>query len=737
MKKRGLLIWLSLILAALPGLRLSYLAIQEPWTLFRLARVTISIPWNHIIPYATAASAYRVEHLGMEFLDAALLLGSNWPLEYISLVPLGSLFLSIAYFALAYHLSRSESLAILMALYVGWYYPRLVSQYSIQTYVWTHLLFIAFLLVFREWIARQRVAHSILIMLLFVITFLFYQTTPFWIIVALIVASVLRSLKKRQQQASSGLSWALPMFCLVIYLTFDSVLYTNFLQRIVSEVTHEELLQSLSTKILAPLFQTSPRTLRPYEIAPLSPPLATWSTLISLIIMTLPIAIWVITKIVQAVRFRNIGSLLEDDDIWIWSVLAIAISHAVGYSTYGAVSTRVIPLAFPFVLLLLPRSLKLRNDWLAYTCLIALVLVSVVGFLSYSATLLPDVKPSDLGDSIALLPNGSILLADAGVFGAYQVRGATQGKALDLVWLDSEKYSIILQTRPQTYPFDWIIADKYGKPLITSGWIFLEPWSNYEAALDRNPSLERIYDSDYLTLYQPASRPLPVLDIAFLEESRQKPVFPWLVTNMVGTLSLITFLPGILLLALIQTYSPIDIEGHLPISTISLALGTGLAILAGYFVNFTLLGITSLIWVLLGISCVLIIALFLRGRKSLSLLKSIFGTFWLLVSLLAAWTLLFTLIAQHRPQKEYLEFYATQSPAANNLSIRIANHGSQPLPFLIIHTLNEASIGSITATILPNQKLNYELNIQDASGVMKLTLYVQNLDALHLHFEIP
>ena len=258
MKKPKFIDFVLLIVAAFPGLFFSYYAIGEPWTSFRLARLILSIQQNHIAEYLTSASAYRVEHLGSEFIETMLLITSKWSAEWLGLLPLGSILFVMIYFALAFKLSQSRWLSLLIAIYVGWYYPRLVSQYSIQTYVWTNMLFLGFLIVFLEWIHRKRLGHSILIILLFITTFLFYQTTPVWIIAAICTASILLFFRKRKHPMGSKVTWALPILCIVIYLAFDTVLYNNFLQRFSSEVDNIELLQSIASKIFAPLTETDP-----------------------------------------------------------------------------------------------------------------------------------------------------------------------------------------------------------------------------------------------------------------------------------------------------------------------------------------------------------------------------------------------------------------------------------------------------------------------------------------------
>ncbi len=225
--------------AIIPGFIFSYKSIQEPWTLFRLARIAKSIEEAHIDDYVTSASSYHPEHLGGELLLSAFSVISKMSYEWIALLPIGTLILVLFYYFLGRIISNSITIAISLAVYAGWSYPRLVSQYSVQTYVWTNSLFLGFLIVYWYWLQERKTMYSVLMMVIFIVTFLFYQTTPLWLISIMLVAIMLINMRVEKSRNSAKTSWAKLLFMIVFYFAFDSVFYENFLKRLIAESVGE------------------------------------------------------------------------------------------------------------------------------------------------------------------------------------------------------------------------------------------------------------------------------------------------------------------------------------------------------------------------------------------------------------------------------------------------------------------------------------------------------------------
>src|SRR5581483_11883837 len=107
--------------------------------------------------------------------------------------------------------------AATIAIYGSWYYPGLYSQFGTQTYVWAHSLFLCFLALLFIWLRQKTALVSMLILTLFVATFLHYHTTPLWIIVAVSFAVIALNLTSKAQNFKQSIPWSLPLAFVVIY----------------------------------------------------------------------------------------------------------------------------------------------------------------------------------------------------------------------------------------------------------------------------------------------------------------------------------------------------------------------------------------------------------------------------------------------------------------------------------------------------------------------------------------
>lgn len=582
--------WISF----LPGFYLSYIALQEPWVLFRLARVALSIPVNTIETYTSAAAAYRFEHLGEALLDTALLTTSSWPIDWLALVPLGTLFTAFMYYALVLKISNSRFLALVMVLYAGWYYPRLVSQYGMQTYAWTNGLFIGFLWLYWEWLEHRRAIFSLLMMWVFVTTFLFYQTTPLWIILLMVAGNSLLTIRSRSMQEGPAVSWSLPLFCVVLYFSFDSVFYENFLPNVVSEAAETSLLENVASKVVGPLLAQQSVQLPAYHQMVANPRFAVLSTLLSFLIFVIPVAAWCAIKLTRAWRKRSLCSLAGTrEDIFCWSLVFVTLGHALGYSSYGAVSLRLVPLVFPFLMLIIPSSLRLPHSKIITKVLsLALLVVAMSGFVCYGRALRSDPVASQMGMVPKILPDTSSLMADANVYGVINLIAGKQQKRFDFVWADDQKYAALVTGKPMENNV-YAVLDKYNRPFITTSWAFLEPWVKYLPQIEQNSLLSKVYDSQYLSVFQSASKPLPLDQGSYVEVKHEKNFWMEVLASLFLAVVLVLVLPGMAVLLLLRDLGFLKFEDSYSMLFFSMVLSLGFVTAVGYLVNFTRIGLKN------------------------------------------------------------------------------------------------------------------------------------------------
>jgi hypothetical protein len=666
-----------LLVCLIPGLFFSLQTLQEPWTTFRIARTSLSLDAQRVLSFVTSGAGYRSEHIGGEMIHVGLLSATGWPLEALGLIPVGSLLLAILYYALSRQIAQSRWAAVAITVYASWYYPGLYSQFGTETYVWTNALFLTFLILLLYWLRNRTPALSLLIMLVFTSTFLHYHTTPLWIIVA--ICTVIAALKLRDPKNSARftLSWSLALFCIVLYFTFDTVVYGNGLARLRSEATGESFIQSFLSKIIAPLFVTTPTILKPFEMAPINPRIATWSTLLVLLTLSIPVGIWCLLKAYATIASRRIQALAQNKyDIFAWVIIAVAIAHALIYSTYGSVSLRVIPLAFPLILPIVIRSFKYsRKVELLLT--FGLAICAITGFMSFAPTLLPDTIASETGLSSKLIKPRSRILADANTYGSLLLKAVEDENLLDFTWLDSDTYASVIGQRPLNWDmFSYIAVDTSNKPIISSNWVFFEPWTRHISEIHQNNQLDKIYDSENLMLFQERGASLPGYGITNNDITNPADYAIGDTLRMFFSIILLMFIPGAIAVFAMHTSSFFQANETHTLIGLSIGMSITFVTFVGYIVNFTPLGLSFLVplaivapWVLLGIYLLL-----RRPRMRLRTTWLVRGASILVV--VFVWAILASQVAQARTQRhaEFTEFFVTRAnPQDRSFTINIVN----------------------------------------------------------------
>jgi hypothetical protein len=698
-----------LIICVIPGIVLSFKSMQSPFLAIRVARARFSLQVQHIATFATPATGYRSEHIGGELLHVALLDATAWPSESIVLVPIGSLLVAILYYAVSRSVSRSSWTPAMLTLYASWYYPNLGNQFGTHTYTWVYVLFFDFLILLLCWLRCRTAVLSGLIMLVFTATFLHYHTTPLWIIVAIATAVAATKLKEmRRKTLQTRVSWALPLFCSVVYLTFDTVTYGNGLARIRADVVSESFMWSLTNRIIAPLLAAgSPDVLGPFETLNISPRIATWSTLSVLLLLTVPTGTWCLVKAYEATVSRNINGLVRGrDDVLVWAAVVIAITHILIYASYGALSLRPISVVFPLILPLVLQQFRL-SDKLEPILASGLAMCAIVGFLSFSPTLLPDTMASETGLAAKLFEAGDRLLGDFNAHASLLLNAAEDSKVISFVWLDSDKYAAVVGQRPvDREDFDYLVVGVSSKPMITKNWVFFEPWTQHLSEINQSNDLSKIYDSENFIVFQPRGAELPsyqpVPDDIQAESSSLLDEAFWLLLTTIA----LAFVPGAVLTFIARSSSILEID-DIPTLT-GLAVGISIAVVTfiGYIANFTPLGLDWFVplcvlvpWGVLGIYLII-----RRPVFRLTLSWATYGTS--LVVVLLVWALLSTWAAHARAQRhaEFTELFVTQEDTlSKTISVNVVNRLNRPEDFTIVFKLDDVEVRTVGPRLLaPN-----------------------------------
>lgn len=684
-------------LCILPGLYFSFVSLQEPWTTVRIARAVYSQEGGRLADFITALAGYRFEHIGGDMLQVALLKMSGWLPEAIGLLPLGSLLLAFMYYALSMQLSGSPWASAAIAVYASWYYPMLNSQYATQTYTWTHLIFLGFLYLLYKWIHRRTLGLSLLLLVLFISAFLYYHTTPLWMAVALTAAigglKISESRNPGERRAQAPATWSLALFCIVFYFSFDTVIYGNGLARLASGVVGETFLQSFYSKIIVPLLFHKSQALQAFAIAPVNPRLSTWTTLAVLLILTVPVSMWVTYKFYRVARRRSLSeAVAKPDDIFIWMVICVAVSHALIYTAYGAVSFRVVPIAFPLLLPLIVKEFRGGARW-GHLLPFSLAACAVLGFIGFAPTLKHEITASETGAAAQLFQPGERILADPNTYASLLINSAAAGKIIDFAWPDSQRYASLVGLEPLQPGFDAAVLDSTANPVISSAWIFYEPWSRNLARVDGNPALSKVYDSEYLQVYRPAASSLPRPQA--LEAASPGPGSDFLARSIriLLTVAALILLPGAVAVYIAGKYSPLFAGDPNFMGAMILCLSVSFVTFTGYLANYVGLQYFIPLVVSIPLAILALFALYKRPKTKMDVFPA--SITLALITALFVWSFAAVAVKDIREEtrSQFTEFFLTQggdNPDA--LILGVVTHLDHPGQFKIVAKSGEEII---------------------------------------------
>jgi hypothetical protein len=248
--------------------------------------------------------------------------------------------------------------------------------------------------------------------------------------------------------------------------------------------------------------------------------------------------------------------------------------------------------------------------------------------------------------------------------------------------------------------FSYIAVDTSNKPIISSNWVFFEPWTRHVSEIDQNNQLDKIYDSENLMLFQERGAGLPNYQIANDDIAPADGDAIGDTLRLFFAIILLLFVPGAIAAFAMHTSGFFRVhEAH---TLIGLSIGMSITFVTfiGYIVNFTPLGLGLLVplsivapWILLGIYLVV-----RRPQLRLRTAWVVRGACILIVVL--CWAILSNQVAQARTDRhaQFTEFFVTQANSQErSFTINIVNRLDQAEEF----TIDIAADGTPVQTLGP------------------------------------
>ena len=689
-----------LLACILPGIILSQQQLQEPWNAFRLARAQLSINQGAIADYTTSAGAYRAEHLGSDLLHTALINATGWPLDGLVVLPIGAFLLALAYYGIAIMLSPSRRWAAGITLFCSWYYPGIYSQFGTQTYVWVYSLLLGFLILFFQWLHHPKRSYELILTAIFLATFLHYHTTPLWMIGLMTIGVAGSKWAQRTTGAPYRYSWLLPLSWLVWDIVFESVLRNGWQH--LQAINPNTIGQSFLSKVFGPLLQRTPAGLDPFEIAPVNPPLATWSTFLCLLILTIPVAWWMLRQITTARTTRNLHTLVATPHhIFVWAVIGIAIAHTSMYLLYGALSVRVIPVLFPVLIPIIWRDAPWKS-W-SMGLLVLLVGSAMVGFFSFAPTIQPDLTTAQTGRASRLLATKSTMLSDANLYGSFALQRAIDNQTVNLAWIDAPTYHAMVDGQPLPATIDAIAIAKTTKPLITTQWQYFAAWLLSNPVIERHPAMNQVYASSVLSLLQPTDHALPMTVPPDLPTTPASWFIP--VLRLLGTMLGLFLIPGLAIFWVAQRKQIFGIDLDIRvILACTIALSVLNLTVMGYVMHLSGMRINGMIVLTMILPLASLMVLWLRGQR-----VTIAPRWWRygisIVIVLGCWLGFATHgVRAQATLMPALEVVATQA-TIGSLTIEVANNTDMPTTATVVIETPEGMVMMTTKQALPAHRV--------------------------------
>lgn len=482
-------------------------------------RITMSLNADTLVTTDIPGFYFLPQYAGLDVILLLIAKICGLSAQQLQFLPIGGIILPLLYFALAKKLFGSNLIASLIALFAAYDPTIAVKCYSTYSAAWTFPLFIAFIILYVRILKQEGKIGEILLMLLVFIAIsrLNWSLPVFVIVLSVFISLILliRLVIGRQREASNQAIFSLTLTFIVIYLIWDTTLYGSYLPAMVSGAgreigvfNFEMMLEQLGLmRISAPL---------PYSYPPPISPLVHQLFAIRYIVISLPVAAYVLVKIKEVITKRRLKlGNIDVHSIVIWSFIGLFLWHIISYAAYGRISLATIAFFFPFVAIACLGKLKARS-WLKLAVPIILVLLALLSFVFYLQDTTPQVRYSDTDPSAGWLAGNCEqqpkIVGCFDITSKYVANGVSYGVLFAQYWPDSDTYAQLIEPEftlsRNDYlkeNYDYVVLDeKFNHlPSLSAGWQFFEPLSNYLDEISRNINLSKVYNDGTIWICRP------------------------------------------------------------------------------------------------------------------------------------------------------------------------------------------------------------------------------------------
>jgi hypothetical protein len=426
--------------------------------------------------------------------------------KYVQFLPIGGLLVPLLMFVLLRKILRSNVLAAMFALYVA--YEPMLSEGHFNTfaYAWARPLFFTFFIIIVRLLNKRTPEDILLLVLVYVGTFLIYWTTPLWMLVlwtSIFLFMTMQTWFDRHSQSHGKQSVSLVLVFGIIYLAFSRLLY-QYIPTIVDAVYGgpEEAWTLFIWQIKELLWSSQEPGPYAYVGATSTNPVLGWALFARYIVLLIPIGIYIIIKMQNIVKSHSLVQAGQTRlSPLIWGGLAIVIVHVSVYALRGHISFRPVLLVFPIIGAICIEQLQVPKVLRPLFPLLLSFLAIFGFFLHYPETQKYDVESSAYW--LLERAEGTKVLTDLYTSQEYLVEQIERDIWLERSVFDTIAYEFVVKGEEALIShglprdrWDYVIIDndRLQHPILSGGWRLYEPLSAHFQEFRNNSSLNAVYD---------------------------------------------------------------------------------------------------------------------------------------------------------------------------------------------------------------------------------------------------
>lgn len=433
---------------------------------------------------------------------------TNYPIINLSNLPIGAILVPLCYFTLSRKLIKNTYLAFFIAIYSAIDPLILLGSYSTFNYAWTRPLFLLFLFVYYRYIFEKRMKSDFLILLIiFSFLYLTHPTYAMWSIffsISLILSMLLfpPTILNKYKIIPSYIT---PMIFLIIFLSFNSVIYKQLVPKIFNS-EYNNALDFFICQIHSIVGGSG--VSEKYLLTSVTSPIWDISRTLRLIIIVLPVVLFCLV-IIKDILWNN-----RDNRIWksnkssfIVANIFTGILGTVAYITYGHVSFRYIIFIMPIISFMCLALLTQKKVILQiFICL--LLLASTISLLSSLDSPVitktgdyDKIKYSSLW-AMGKINSNEVILTDLNTLFAYFM--TDYHRNLNYLGYNSHNYDSLVNLDYDKLDYDYVIMNNQLKdaPTVALGWEYYEPLINYDQNISINTNINLVYNDYFIYIYQ-------------------------------------------------------------------------------------------------------------------------------------------------------------------------------------------------------------------------------------------